>query len=144
MKKWRSDEWLVDEDFWKIVKSAGTVAGNLTGIPVGPAARLAEGAYDAATGDTVTPALRALGYSEFRLDTANRAYMDIRKTGIARKESDPAFYRAVTAHDERRAALRKRLKTLQEKDAPREDITAARQRIQEANRNFVEKWQGRA
>jgi N12 class adenine-specific DNA methylase len=144
MKKWRSDEWLVDEDFWKIVKSAGTVAGNVTGLPIGPVARLGEGVYDAATGDTVNPALRALGYSEFRLDKANRAYLDLRQTGLARKESDPAFYRAVTAHDERRAAMRKQLKTLQEKGADSATLSAERMRIRQSNQAFVDRWQSRA
>jgi N12 class adenine-specific DNA methylase len=144
MKKWRSDEWLVDEDFWKIIKSTGTVAGNLTGIPVGPVARLAEGVHDAATGNTVSPGLRALGYSEYRLDAANRAYMDLRRVGLARKETDPTLYKAVAAQDERRAAMRKRLKTLQENGADRESVSAARMRIKESNQAFVDKWGSRA
>jgi len=141
--KWNAGDWTFDDDFWKIIKSSGTAVGNLAGMPVGPVSRLVGGAVDVAEGNTVAPVRRAMGFSEARLDEANREYLALRRIGLARKETDPVLYRAVTAHDARRTALRKSLKSLQEKDADRDQIAAARRRIQEANRGFVKRWESR-
>jgi len=138
--KWKADYWIIDKDFWKMVISGGTVAGNLSGIPVGPAVRVVTGVKDAVEGNTVSPVLRSIGYSESRLDKANREYLDLRNDIKSDNAKTSTIYRAMERQEKERAQLRKALKILQESGASRDEIQKARVRLQERNRAFVEKW----
>lgn len=137
------DDWVLDKDLWELVQAAGEVTGQLTGVPIGPASRVAEGLHDAATGDTVSPVLRAVGYSESRVDNANKEYLRLRSKIRDNTGKESAAYRATIHHDKRRAEMRRNLRSLQKNNASREEIRTARIRLQDANRDFVEKWSDR-
>lgn len=53
-----------EEEIAKVMKDIGEVAGNLTGIPVGPVGRVAEGVKDVIEGESDMPIRRSLGFKE--------------------------------------------------------------------------------
>lgn len=140
-KKMTADDWALDKDLWELVQTTSNIVGAGTGLPLGPTTRLIEGTYDAVIGNTTDPLLRSIGYSEAKLDTANKDYLSLRRKVADSGKKRSAIYRAVAHHDTRRAYLRKQLRNLQKSGASRGEILASRERLQEANREFVERWE---
>jgi hypothetical protein len=132
-------DWFTDADLWDAVISGGTVAGNLTGIPFGPASRWAQGVTDATTGNTVAPVRRAIGFSEGKLDTAKSDYLEIKRE-IRKAGPGAPGYGQLKAIEKRRKVLTDKVKRLLEKGAPRSEVRAAKDELSRVQGDFVARW----
>ncbi|MDX9896616.1 MAG: hypothetical protein RBS34_14300, partial [Desulfofustis sp.] len=130
------EELLADEQFLAVIEEGATVAGNLSGLPFGPAIRVGKGAADVISGETTAPVRRAMGFAESRLDIAKKRFDRIARDINATGKSHPA-YRAM----QRQKALLKRFDARMEKAVSR----AERQRIHRERQNsleaLVDEWQ---
>jgi hypothetical protein len=78
--------------------------------------------------------------SENRVDDDNHDYLGLQNDIKDDESKNSPAYHAMTRHEHERARLRKKqLKRWQEKGADGAQETAARLRLQEAKRSFVEK-----
>ena len=132
-------DWMTDPDFWDTILTGGTVAGNLTGIPVGPASRWMDGVGDAISGDTVAPVRRAMGFSEKKLDIAKGDYQEL-KSQIRKEGRGATGYEQMLAAERRRKVAEKRIAKLKEDGAPRADIRQAREELRQFQEDFVARF----
>ncbi len=134
------DEWAFDEDFWEVVVKGSRFIGPITGLPTYPVVRWAEGIWDAAQGDTVSPVRRALGFSERTLDKDKAHWDDLRKEIKRSDRKESSRYRAMRQHEKAIKALEHRVEMLLKYNGRRSQILKLRQEIAERNRKFVDRW----
>lgn len=134
-----TDEWMTDSTFWDVVISGGTVAGNLTGVPFGPAQRWASGVIDAATGDTTAPIRRAIGYSEKKIDMSIGDYREIKKE-IRAGGQGSVGYQQLKMTEKKLKILKKRKEEIA-KDGSRAEMRNINNQMKKVREDFVARFE---